>query len=308
MAYNQRPRQGQNFTPAEEAVLITLAYSDIFSFPLTKDELWKYLISKKKISRDAFNDSLKTLKSYIVSKSGFFCLKNREEIIQNRLATIPEVTRKLQKARLIAERLSLLSSVLFIGITGGLAVGNAAKHDDIDLVIITKKRTLFITRFLILLMLESIGVRRSRNQKNAADTICVNLLFDETALGWFTDRKDVYTAREISQISPLFERDMAYQNFLKANIWIQDFLPNSSYSANEFVKNPSVIVTRVTGLISNAFFESLARFLQMSWMRKHQTSEIVSKQVLAFHPVDYRAQTLEQLKLKMRQLGLLTKF
>lgn len=308
MAYNKHPRQGQNLTPAEEAVLITLSYSDIFSFPLTKQELWHYLIATEKISNTVFENSLKNLKKYISTKFGYYCLKNRDEIIQNRIENNAEVTRKLQKARSVAKKLSALSSILFIGITGGLAVGNATKNDDIDLVIITKKNTLFTSRILILIILQSMGVRRYRNQKNAADTLCVNLLFDETACAWFAGKKDVYTAREISQILPLFERNMMYRTFLQANTWIQDFLPNSDYSVHSLIQPPSGILMRVTTLMSNAFFESLFRVLQMSWMQQHRTTETLSKHVLAFHPVDYRTETLKKLRLKIHQLGLLTKF
>jgi hypothetical protein len=302
-------KRSLHFTPAEEAVLTTILYSDIFSFPITKNELWKFLITKKKISRDAFNNSLKSLKKNISYKNGYFCLRNRDGIINKRLENVSEIERKLQKAHLVSKKLSSISSILFIGITGGLAVGDVTSHDDIDLVIITKKNTLFLTRFLILLMLETMGLRRSRNQINSADTICVNLLFDETAVEWFTEKKDVYTAREIAQILPLFERNGMYRKFLSANKWINNFLPNIAYSDIIFEKKSNNIrLQSITNVISTSFFEAQLRFLQMRWMKLHQTSETVSNHVSAFHPIDYRVKALNQLRLKMHQLGLLTKF
>lgn len=302
-------KRSLHFTPADEAVLTTILYSDIFSFPITKNELWKFLIAKKKISRDAFDNSLNSLDENISYKSGYFCLRNRDEIINKRLDNVSEVNRKLQKVRLVSQKLSSISSILFIGITGGLAVGNVTKHDDIDLVIITKKNTLFLTRFFILFMLETMGLRRTRNQIKTADTICVNLLFDETAIDWFAEKKDVYTAREIAQVLPLFERNGMYRKFLSANKWIKNFLPNIAYSDIKFEKKiGNTRLQSITNLISTSFFETQFRFLQMKWMKQHQTNETVSKHVLAFHPNDYRVKALKQLRLKMHQLGLLTKF
>jgi hypothetical protein len=67
-------------------------------------------------------------------------------------------------------------------------------------------------------------------------------------------------------------------------------------------------VNVIASLSSVSFLETPLRFLQMRWMHQHQTNETISKHVLAFHPVDYRTKTLKHLRLKMHQLGLLTKF
>ena len=233
----------------------------------------------------------------------------------------------MQRARFVAEKLSHIPSILFIGISGGLAVGNVTKNDDIDFVIIVKKNTLFVSRLLVLFILQSLGVRRFRNQKNTADTVCVNLLFDETVFSWFKNNQDVYLAREIAQIVPLFERNNMYYQFLLSNRWIKKFLPNVSkssllkqgsgiphshkgtsfYEGSVAVRDDSKIKFLKMVFI-NPFFEMLSKMLQVGWMKRHRTSEIIDKHVLAFHPFDYRAETLRQLRLKTRQFGLLTKF
>lgn len=293
----------KKFALDEEAILTTILYSDIFSFPPTRDELWKFLISNKKITQKKFASGLKNLDTYITAKDGYFCLKNREEIIAKRKRYLPEVSKKIERAQDISAKLSRIPSILFIGVSGGLAVGNVTAEDDIDLIIIVKKNTLFMTRLLILTVLESLGVRRYRKQKHAADTICANLLFDETALNWFSQHKDIYTAREIAQIRPLFERENTYRKFLSANSWMRDFLPNITIA--KLKSHPS---GRSDKIFFNSFFESISRTLQMRWMKRHQTTETVTKHVLAFHPNDYRVKSVRKLRLKMRELGLLTIF
>lgn len=294
------------FTPAHDAILTTILYSDIFSFPLTKEELWKFLLSDKKISRKEFELSLKNIHA-ITLKNGYFCLKGREGVITQRQKNLSEVSKKREIAKRTAKKLSVIPSILFIGISGGLAAGNVNADDDIDFVVITKKNTLFTTRLVILLMLEFLGVRRARTQKKSANTICLNLLFDETAIDWFKNTQDVYTAREIAQIVPLFERNDMYRRFLTANDWITHFLPNTTFSKkdNSSSKNKKKSNNMI---ISNLLIETVVRSLQMKSMRRHQTKEIITSSILAFHPNDYRISTLRKLRLKMRQLGLLTKF
>ena len=306
MAKDNRSLQ---ITPARQAILTTLLYSDIFSFPLTRDELWQFLITKEKISPDAFIRGLESFQKEIVLKDGYYCLAEREAIIVKRKSNIAEVAKKLKRAHLIAYKLSVIHSVLFIGITGGLAAGNVTSGDDIDLVIIVKKNTLFLTRLLILGVLERLGVRRYRTQRQMANTICANLLLDEAALSWFDNSKDVYTAREIAQIVPLFERNNMYHRFITANIWIKKLLPNVKEN-KRFVSigSSNTALTVLSYCVSNLFFESVSQVLQMGWMKRHKTNETVTKHVLAFHPIDYRFKTLKQLRLKMRQFGLLTKF
>src|SRR5579862_5317869 len=135
----------KKYTSSEQAILTTILYSAIFSFPLTKGELWKFLITKKKISREEFGEGLRLLKKFIVYQKGYYCLPGIEKIIAKRIQNKSEVEKKMKRTRFIAEKLSRIPSILFIGVSGGLAAGNAGKDDDIDLVIIVKKKTLFMS-------------------------------------------------------------------------------------------------------------------------------------------------------------------
>jgi predicted nucleotidyltransferase len=300
----------QRETPATLAVFQTLLYSDLFSFPLTKEELWRFLISEKKITKKEFREVLQQLPNAATMRDGYFCLKGKEKTITKREKNLTEVTKKITRAREVAQKLAQIPSIRFIGISGGLAAGSATKDDDIDLVVIVKRNTLFMSRLLILFVLELLGVRRRRGQKDSANTICLNLLFDEEAFVWPQERRDVYTAREIAQIVPLFERNACYQQFLASNEWIQDFLPNSTVrlSSNWFFRrNDTFVSGLVYHLVFHSFFELLAKQIQFALISRHKTKEIVTDHLLAFHPYDYRTNILDRLRLKNQQLGLLTK-
>ena len=131
--------------------------------------------------------------------------------------------------------MSHIPTIKFIGISGGLALENATKDDDIDLFIIVKKGTLFTTRFWILALLEWKKLRRKRGDRYPANKVCVNLLVDESRLLWSAKKRDLYIAHEIAQIKPLFERDNSYQKFMDSNIWIRKFLPNSQGEKSIFM-------------------------------------------------------------------------
>ena len=296
----------------EQAILKTLLYSDIFDFPLTRDELWRFLISNKKITKEAFTTALQTLSHTIVLKNGLYCLRGREQTILTRKKNSKEVHKKMQIARKAAFYLAFIPTIRFIGISGGLALENVEKGDDIDFFIITKKGTLFMTRFWILLTLEWLNLRRKRNESEAVDKVCVNLLVDETRLAWPMGKRDLYVAHEISQMKPLFERGTTYEQFLMSNKWVEKFLPNTPLITPVLPgrrwKTTYYSLQLLSVLISGLRFESLVKKMQKHYMKKHQTSEVVTNTVLAFHPFDYRTKTMEILRSKCDKLGLLTNF
>ncbi|HSA83718.1 MAG TPA: nucleotidyltransferase domain-containing protein [Patescibacteria group bacterium] len=299
------------YSETEKALLSTLIYSDIFDFPLTIDELWRFLVSEKKIAYQTFLDTLNRLPSTIVWKDGYYVLAGRTSLVGKRKHNNVFLAKKTALAKKAAFYLAHIPTIQFIGISGSVAMKNVTEDSDIDLFLIVKKDTLFMTRLWVLVVLEWLGLRRKRNDKKPANKICVNLFIDESRLSWPSGKRDVYTAHEIAQIVPLFQRDQCYERFLASNSWITTFRPNSQNEHALFLRSLGTIdywVIRFFGkLIFSRPLERIASFLQKNLMKKHQTKEIVRKHILALHPNDYRLQTLELLRSKLRNFGLLTK-
>src|SRR5258705_4718692 len=160
----------------KKAILSTVAYADIFNFPLTKSEIKCYLISKipNKFEIDRLI-TLLTKEGLLSRKDKLFALKGREKNFQLRNERERFSEKKLIIARKMVKVLSKIPTVRLIGISGSLALNNAKEDDDIDLFIVTRKNTMWITRLIVLFILELIGSRRKRLSKNTKNTFCVNM-------------------------------------------------------------------------------------------------------------------------------------
>src|SRR5437763_17031827 len=83
----------------KEAVIKTIVYSDIFDFPLRKDELWRFLLSSKKVTRDSFEKALQNTIDIIKNRDGYYYLTGRAKIVEKRKNNIHQVKKKLRIAK-----------------------------------------------------------------------------------------------------------------------------------------------------------------------------------------------------------------
>lgn len=269
---------------ARAAVLKTIIYADLFDYPLTASEIKKYLIGQRV--------DLTTFKSItgLSYTDGHYCLPGREKIIELRRQRQAHSQPKLKRAKQAAAVLKFIPWIKLIGVTGALAMENSDEGDDIDLMIITTRRRLWLTRGLVVTFLRLVG--QYRRPGKIRDMICPNLMISEDGLE-FPDR-DLFTAHEIVQMKPIFERGNAHQRFLEANRWIEVFLPNTIKSAKlrvQSAKPSSKFKTRSAVLNS---LETLAHRLQLKYMEEKKTTEITTPSIIRFHPQDMRQKVLDE--------------
>lgn len=292
---------------SRKSILRTLAYSDIFDYPLTKDELWRFFIADSALHRRGvkLEKELGSLSSLLVKRNGFYCFKSRVEIIDKRLKREKESNKKLELARRIIDILSRIPTVQLIGISGALAMKNSDKDDDIDLFIIAKKNALWVTRLLLLAILEVLGKRRRRNEKYAPNKICLNMLINESTLCLPKEKQNLYSAHEAIQMMPVFQRYNTYKKFIAANIWVRKFLPNAFRYRTRLINKrnckKSFIGVVVCLILSFPAFEFVARQFQLWYIGKHQTTETIKNNFLAFHPKDERDRVLSEYEKRIKR-------
>jgi len=253
----------------QAAILKTLAYSDIFDYPLRLDEIKKYLIGTK-------TEEIQIDPKLVGEKDGFYFLKNREKIVELRKKRTQWSKKKWKIARAAANKLKIIPTLKMIGITGTLAMDNCQEDDDIDLLVITGANGLWLTRLLVIFLSYLLGVKRRRpKEKTVKNKTCFNLFLDENYLK--IQPENLFLAHEICQVKPIFDKDNTYNRFIKENKWVLKFLPN-------FTPSP-------TGQDSNfktncllSFFNNIAFKLQYQYMKKKITNEKVSLHQAFFHP------------------------
>ncbi len=287
---------------SKNAILRTLLYSDIFDYPLKETELFRFLITTKSIDKETFLKALSKKNVNVVFKNNFYCIKGHENIIAERIKREKLSVIKLKIARKIINLISLFPTIRFIGISGALSMGNAAKNDDIDLFIITRENAMWITRLFLIFILKIMGKYRKRGDKNVANKICLNMLLDESNLKLSFDRQNLYCAHEIAQLMPIFSRDGVYKKFIRANNWTTKFLPNLSVGRRGYKKikeqkrSLNFPISKLLKLL-----EPLAREVQLYMMKKHITIETVSDNFLALHPFDYKMYTLNAYEERLKK-------
>ncbi len=281
--YTVVARKGLTEPTLSEAEKLGVVYHDIFDYPLSFPELIKWTAG------ESFPGT--STDPQIAQKNGYFFIEGKVGIVYKRLLKRRISTKKLEIAKKAAEVLRLIPSVKMVAVTGSLAMENAGEESDIDLMIITKKGTLWTTRALTYLLISLSGLRfRRAGTRDEKDKLCLNIWFDESSLSWSNKDRNVYTAHEIGQIRPLVNKDKTYENFLRKNKWILRYWPNAVHIGGLGGKEKSK-----SGSLLSSFFEKIAFRIQYFYMKKKITREVVTPTRAIFHPHDWAKVVLSRL-------------
>ena len=296
----------------ERAIIKTLIYADIFDYPLTLTEIEKYLIKVKNQPFDfgeirfpfaqGRNEKVKITiknlknKKILYEKDGYYFLQRKKYIVKERKERKVYSERKIEIACKVASFLKFIPSVKLIGITGALAVNNSKKDDDLDLIVITSSKLLWTTRFLVTLLVELLGVRRHPGGFVTSDKICLNMFLDEEHLSLPIKDRDLFSAHEIIQVKPIYDRNQTYQRFLQENLWVKKYLPNGLKFKMQKSKVKSTIQKSKIFLM---YIESVLKSFQLWYMRKRRTTEVINEGIIRFHPEDARVWVMKKYKQKV---------
>ncbi len=286
--------QEQQNKSIEQSIIRTLAYSDIFDYPLKLSEIHKFYSGANSISKILLKDSLNLAVRFgrIQRNGDYYFLPGRNSIVNIREIRQRASVPKLKIAKRTVRLLKNIPTVKLIGISGSLASRNSEKNDDIDLFFITSKNTLWLSRFLVNIVLILFGKKRGRFDFIGTNKICPNMYMDEGLLSIGFDRRNIFTAREAGQLLVLFDKNNFYERFLYDNKWILNFLPHIKISDRlDISHNENKILT----LVDRFFF-----ILQFIYMSGRITQEEVRPHLVRFHPQDRMHPILELHKQRCR--------
>jgi hypothetical protein len=232
------------YDPLAVAILKTLSYADLFDYALTREEVFRFLIgmraSRSEIDR-ALDDHSR-LNGNVVRVDGFVILPARQDLVAGRVHWRTVARDQSSHAASYARLIAHLPFVRMVALTGGLAMENA-RDDDIDYMIVTAPRRLWLVRGLTVVLVRLARLRGHR--------LCPNFLVTENSLT--IPDENLYTAHEIVQMIPLYGL-AAYNQFRKLNRWTENYLPNSD---EPFHLKPERPLSHVGFLLKRVFERSL---------------------------------------------------
>ena len=315
----------ENFSNLEKAILRTLAFFDVFDYPLTLVEIHKWLYQPDQsyqlldIYRALENGNLKTKVS---SYNGFYFLPSRQDIVRTRLNRYTIAEKKFKIALKAAWFLRFVASVRMIAVCNNVGYNNGSKDSDIDFFIIVKQGRLWWSRLAITLMTHFLGIRR--HGVKIVDRVCLSFYTatDHLNLSDISLKPiDPYLIYWFATLAPIYNRHKTYEEFLKNNNWLQGYLPNlypvTPSPRRLVVDKPYVRFFRsFDGFVADTrlgdVLEKISRFLELKKIKNYfgssltqsNTNVIMSLSMLKLHKTDRREKYKNMWQDKLNSLGL----
>ena len=231
----------------EKSILATLAYFDIFDYPLSKAEVFTYLVNLSFLDKDfkdgeypkVINYGLRVAenldelakKKKIGEEAGFYFLSGREEIVKVRRQRRLISLKKIKKAKRVIWWLRFIPWIKAIFICSDLGLLNARQNSDIDLLVIAPKNRIWSARFWSAGILKLLNLRPKDNF--VKDKFCLshfitedNLNLERTKIG----EGDIHLIYLLTYYLPIYAEENLWGRFVESNGWIEKYAPNFKYS------------------------------------------------------------------------------
>jgi len=327
-----------NLSFLQKSILATIAYYDIFDYPLTGFEIFKYLINPLHIiaqldqmheiklepmANISFLEVLKLvdgpeLKKTIEGKNGFYFLKGRGAIIEERIERQKISSQRWKKVKKVMKFVQLVPFVRMVAACNSLAIDNSKKEADIDFFIIARKRRIWSVRLMVTFLIWLIG--QWRHKDKISGRVCLSFYISDEFLDLHSLAimpYDIYLANWTYQLRPIFCREKTYDDFIAKNRWVSDYLLNFGRISNlyhpEFRQNRIAAYSRKIseaifgGWLGNIIEKILGFFQRKKISRKSvkhaiPTAVVASDKVLKFHENDKRQFFQEEFVNKLKKV------
>ncbi|MFA5317942.1 MAG: hypothetical protein WC323_00490 [Patescibacteria group bacterium] len=288
----------------ELAVKKTLVFFNIFDYPLTDWEIYKYLwvgdLNRKSFNYGEIKYVLNSAPDGIAHQDGFYFLSGGEELVLLRKERQIISRKKYKRALRVIKILSVLPFVKMIAVCNTLAYDNVRDDSDIDLFIVTAKDKIWTARFYSLALLKLLRLRPEKDNKK--DKFCLNFFISEDNLNLqkLTIENDIYFAYWLKQLLPVYN-DEIFKKLVEENKDIGQLINNNSPAGffNKRKVRQGVIIQGLKSMLEvlNAWgwMEKLLKLIQLKIMPRNMiakseegTGVVINDKVLKFHVDDRR--------------------
>jgi hypothetical protein len=289
-------------------ILKTLAYFDIFNYPLTKEDIRSFM--SRPYNQSSIEETLSSLLfDEVIFRTGeFYSLQNKPSLAEIRQCGNKRAIQQLSVAKKAAGIIFRFPYVQAVAISGSLSKNFADEKADIDFFIITTANRLWIARTLMHLF------KKLTYLAGKQHWFCMNYYIDEAALE--IKEKNIFTAMEIVTLLPMHQTN-CFQNFIKANAWTNNYFPlkKNSFEGISIIKKGWI--TKFTERIfnsrlGNAADKWLMNLTDKRWKKKTRQGKLndhgtkigmnVGRHFSKPDPKNFQAKVLQQYETKIQRL------
>lgn len=247
-------------SPLQQDVLKTILYFDVFRYPLSPGEIYEYLPSNSTSLADVRRACTSPpLSALLREEAGMYHLAtfSGPDPVRERQENEQRAKRFMRIARVMGWIIRQFPFVRGIGISGELSKGVVSREGDIDFMIVTSPKRVWVTRTLLITFKKVFLLNRKRY-------FCVNHFITEDH--YSVAQKNRYVALEIATLIPLFNAPF-FRKFVDRNSWIRAYFPNINAVAHRAFCEPSRgVLQRILELpLNGSAGDRLDQFLMERW-------------------------------------------
>jgi len=290
-----------------KSIIKTLAYYDIFNYPLTKEEIYICSNTNGDTKTSVFKELEVLVSSGIVyNNDKFYSINHSSHLIPKRIEGNKRAIKKMKTAKLFSKFISHFPFVRCVLLSGSISKGYMDEKADIDYFIITAPNRLWIARILLVFFKKMFLL-------NSYKFFCINYFISTSELE--IEEKNIYTAIELATLIPMYGADV-YDDLYESNQWIKTYVPN--YPKRDVANLPAFkkkIIQKVIELLLNGRFgdyvddKIMKKFIRFDKKRYGELDEHIfrlafktRKNISKHHPNFFQKKVLESLRLKLEQL------
>jgi len=287
-----------------ESIIRTLAYYDLFDYPLSATEIFCKLPTNHTSLRAVESELPMLEQQSIVFRFGkYYSLQNNQALEHRRVQGNQLAEKLMRIAMAKAKLIARFPFVLSVMVSGSLSKGYADEQSDIDFFIITQPGRLWIARMLLVLYKRIFLM-------NSHKYFCVNYFIDSAHLE--IGEKNIFTATELATLIPL-SGARYHQQLIEQNPWIEQYFPNfkPDFQSDKEV-DESMSKRKLEWIFNRCFPDWLDRFfMQLTfrrWKKMYGQSHAGSQFEIAFktnrhvsknHPKNYQLQVVKRFEARV---------
>ena len=212
----------------EKDTLRTVLWFSLSEYAPTAFEIWKWMLkSSRDYSLFQVVDTLSTSKELgrvLLERDGTYVLCDMERGAEIRRERFSDALAKRRRLHRVVGYLRYIPFARGVAVCNTMSWMHTRPESDIDLFVIVREGSLWMTRLLAVLPFKLL---RARPGEREHDPICFSFFLSDASLNLEAlalSKDDPYLAYWTKSVFPIFDRDGVFDTFQKANRWTDEYL------------------------------------------------------------------------------------